>query len=239
MSLASPCSSGSCSRTKDPISDSSRWSVTAAAVFGAALGSKILFWFEDPRLTSVHRHDTLYLLSGKTLVGALIGGLLAVEAMKSLIGERHATGDLLAPSLALGIAIGRVDASSPAWRTILTASLLRCRGESILRRSVAAPHPALRIDLQPMSFRFLVANAHASPQVGRCFSGFHGVLLFLAIGNRLPEARDSLRRTFQYSVGLRRYACLLRAGYSPLDSRQHSVASRSCRRDTIGSATRT
>jgi phosphatidylglycerol:prolipoprotein diacylglycerol transferase len=82
--------------------------MTAAAVFGAALGSKILFWFEDPRLTSVHRHDPLYLLSGKTLVGALIGGLLAVEAMKSLIGERHATGDLLAPSLALGIAIGRV-----------------------------------------------------------------------------------------------------------------------------------
>jgi phosphatidylglycerol:prolipoprotein diacylglycerol transferase len=96
------------SRIEDPISDSSRWSVTAAAIVGAAVGSKILFWFEDPRLAIVHWHDPLYLLSGKTLVGALIGGLLAVEAMKSLIGERHSTGDLLAPPLALGIAIGRV-----------------------------------------------------------------------------------------------------------------------------------
>jgi phosphatidylglycerol---prolipoprotein diacylglyceryl transferase len=47
-------------------------------------------------------------MGGKTVVGALIFGLVAVELMKRYIGVRESTGDLYAIPLALGIAIGRI-----------------------------------------------------------------------------------------------------------------------------------
>jgi phosphatidylglycerol---prolipoprotein diacylglyceryl transferase len=47
-------------------------------------------------------------MGGKTIVGALIFGLISVELMKRYIGVRESTGDLYAIPLALGIAIGRI-----------------------------------------------------------------------------------------------------------------------------------
>jgi phosphatidylglycerol---prolipoprotein diacylglyceryl transferase len=92
----------------DAVSDATRWSVITAGVAGAAIGSRILFWFEDPRLTAAHWHDAVYLMSGKTIVGGLIGGLFAVELVKRQIGEKSSTGDLFAAPIALGLAIGRI-----------------------------------------------------------------------------------------------------------------------------------
>jgi phosphatidylglycerol---prolipoprotein diacylglyceryl transferase len=92
----------------DSVSDASRWTVITAAVAGAALGSRVLYWFEDPTLTFVHWRDPAYLFGGKTIVGALIGGLFAVELAKRLAGETRSTGDLFAAPIALGIAIGRI-----------------------------------------------------------------------------------------------------------------------------------
>jgi prolipoprotein diacylglyceryltransferase len=92
----------------DPVAIPLRWAAVAAAVAGAALGSKLLFWLEDPRLTLQNLHNPAYLIGGKTIVGALIGGLITVELMKRYIGLRTSTGDLYAIPLAVGIAIGRV-----------------------------------------------------------------------------------------------------------------------------------
>ena len=47
-------------------------------------------------------------MGGKTIVGALIFGLISVELFKRYIGVRQSTGDLYAIPLALGIAIGRI-----------------------------------------------------------------------------------------------------------------------------------
>lgn len=80
----------------------------AAAVAGAALGSKLLFCLEDPKLTWHNLHNPAYLMGGKTIVGALAFGLVSVELMKRYIGLRQSTGDLYAIPLALGIAIGRI-----------------------------------------------------------------------------------------------------------------------------------
>jgi phosphatidylglycerol:prolipoprotein diacylglycerol transferase len=82
--------------------------VIAAAVAGAALGSKLLFWFEDPELTWHNLHNLAYFVGGKTIVGALVFGLISVELMKRYIGVHQSTGDLYAIPLALGIAIGRI-----------------------------------------------------------------------------------------------------------------------------------
>jgi prolipoprotein diacylglyceryltransferase len=80
----------------------------AAAVAGAALGSKVLYWLEDPRATLQNLHNPAYLIGGKTIVGALIGGVITVEAMKRYIGLRISTGDLYSIPLAVGIAVGRI-----------------------------------------------------------------------------------------------------------------------------------
>jgi phosphatidylglycerol:prolipoprotein diacylglycerol transferase len=95
-------------RRGDAIDDANRSWVIAAAAFGAALGSKLLNWFEDPRLTLQKLGDPASLLGGKTVVGALIGGLFAVEWAKKRLGISGRTGDLFALPLCVGIAIGRI-----------------------------------------------------------------------------------------------------------------------------------
>jgi phosphatidylglycerol:prolipoprotein diacylglycerol transferase len=84
-----------------------RWVILAAIVGGFA-GSRILSAFEDPIFLADHRFEPRLLLGGKTIVGGLIGGLIAVESIKRLRGIRVATGDLLALPLVVGIAIGRI-----------------------------------------------------------------------------------------------------------------------------------
>jgi len=82
--------------------------VVAAAIGGAAVGSRVLYWLENPALTLARWHDVSYLLGGKTIVGGLIGGWIAVEVAKRALGITSRTGDLFAVPLAVAIAIGRI-----------------------------------------------------------------------------------------------------------------------------------
>lgn len=96
-------------RRGDPIDDSTRWTVIAAAAVGAAIGSKVLFWLEEPGLTLAWvRTDPAMLMGGKTIVGGLLGGTIAVELAKRVAGERRSTGDLFVIPLCIGIAVGRI-----------------------------------------------------------------------------------------------------------------------------------
>jgi len=95
-------------RFRDPLATPLRWAVLAAAVVGASLGSKVLFWLEDPRLSWHNLQNPADLVGGKTIVGALAVGLLFVELTKRYIGLKQSTGDLYAIPLAVGIAIGRI-----------------------------------------------------------------------------------------------------------------------------------
>jgi len=92
----------------DVIPEGTRWTVIAAAVAGAAIGARLLNALTAPPQDLLHWHALAPYLAGKTIVGALIGGLAAVELTKRIVGERHSTGDLFAAPLALGIAIGRI-----------------------------------------------------------------------------------------------------------------------------------
>lgn len=95
-------------RTGDVVNFEQRMWVVAAAIVGAALGSKILNWFTDPQLLILNWNNPYFLMGGKTVVGGLIGGLFAVEWMKQRIGVTARTGDLFAVPLAAGLMIGRV-----------------------------------------------------------------------------------------------------------------------------------
>jgi prolipoprotein diacylglyceryltransferase len=95
-------------RAGDLINDEERWWVIAAAAVGAVVGSKLLYLGENLSLTLQHSGDPAFLLGGKTIVGALIGGLAAVEWMKKRMKITRRTGDLFALPLCIGIAIGRI-----------------------------------------------------------------------------------------------------------------------------------
>lgn len=93
---------------RDSLSDATRFTVITAAALGAVLGSKILVWLQHPLETWAHGEDPNAWFAGKTIVGGLLGGLLAVEWAKRRLGEQRRTGDLFVLPLCLGMAIGRV-----------------------------------------------------------------------------------------------------------------------------------
>jgi phosphatidylglycerol:prolipoprotein diacylglycerol transferase len=95
-------------RAGDVVVPPTRWWIVAAAILGGALGSRLLYWLEDPAQTLARLDDPAFLLGGKTVVGGLIGGLIGVELTKKILGVSSRTGDLFALPLAVGIAIGRI-----------------------------------------------------------------------------------------------------------------------------------
>src|SRR4029453_18447514 len=94
------------------------------AIVGGGGGRRGLFWLENPAETLAHWNDPIFLFGGKTIVGGLIGGLIAVELEKRWAGLTRRTGDLFALPLAVGIAIGRIGCflSGLADRTFGTPS---------------------------------------------------------------------------------------------------------------------
>jgi prolipoprotein diacylglyceryltransferase len=89
----------------DHLDDVARGWVLVAAVLGGALGAKLLYWLSDP----VHAlADPAVAMGGKSVVGGLIGALVAVEWTTRRLGVTRATGDLFVFPLLLGIAIGRI-----------------------------------------------------------------------------------------------------------------------------------
>jgi len=93
----------------DIISDDRRWWIIAAAAIGALLGSRVLGVLEYAPIHGF-RVQQLFAFTGggKTIVGGLLGGWLAVEIIKRLAHIRSRTGDLFAVPLCIGIAIGRI-----------------------------------------------------------------------------------------------------------------------------------
>jgi prolipoprotein diacylglyceryltransferase len=78
------------------------------AILGAALGAKIAYWLYDPVYAFAGFPDWVHLLQGKSIIGALLGGLAGVEIAKKLDGVRGSTGDAFVWPLMLGMAIGRI-----------------------------------------------------------------------------------------------------------------------------------
>jgi prolipoprotein diacylglyceryltransferase len=97
-----------CRRRGDIVDSSARSSVLVAAILGAAAGSKLLAWLEDPAALMANVASWQMWLGAKTIVGGLLGGTLAVEWTKARLGITSRTGDLFAVPISIGIAIGRV-----------------------------------------------------------------------------------------------------------------------------------
>ena len=82
--------------------------VGVGAIVGAALGAKLSYWLDDPLTAFQNFPDPRHLLEGKSIIGALLGGLLGVELCKKIAGVRQSTGDAFVLPLTIGMCIGRV-----------------------------------------------------------------------------------------------------------------------------------
>jgi len=78
----------------------------ACTLFGAAAGAVLLHALAS--LSWVAGQGAAGWISGKSVLGALLGGTLGTEAGKALTGWRTPTGDAWVPALAAGLVIGRL-----------------------------------------------------------------------------------------------------------------------------------
>ncbi len=95
-------------RLGDPLPEDRRWILIAATAVGALVGSRLLGLLEQAPQAGFHWDEFLTPGGGKTIVGGLLGGWLAVEIAKRLLGIRARSGDLFALPLCVGIAVGRI-----------------------------------------------------------------------------------------------------------------------------------
>jgi len=79
-----------------------------AAFIGGALGAKLPIWIFHYREIFLPVFNMTAFLSGRTVVGGIVGGWIAVEIEKRRLGIKQKTGDIFAPALALGESIGRI-----------------------------------------------------------------------------------------------------------------------------------
>lgn len=89
-------------------SDERLWWVAVGALLGGAVFARVSVSWRylarepDPSLAG------LWLYGGKTVLGGLAGAYLGALVAKRLVGIRWSTGDLFAPAVCLGLAIGRI-----------------------------------------------------------------------------------------------------------------------------------
>jgi prolipoprotein diacylglyceryltransferase len=94
------------SRQKLEISSDHKRFLSLAALLGAFIGAKLPFLLErDWTGLSPWTH---WLSDGKTVLGGIFGGYIAVELTKAWLGVRQGTGDAFAVPIAAGLSIGRI-----------------------------------------------------------------------------------------------------------------------------------
>jgi prolipoprotein diacylglyceryltransferase len=131
--------------------------IIAGGLIGAAILAQwgLVFRYvqqaDEPTLAGFLR------FGGRTVLGGLAGGYAGVVLTKKLIGYRRATGDLFAPGVALGMAIGRIGcflAERPGTVTSVPWAV-RVPADAALR----IPHCPACLTGEPMHPSFLYESA--------------------------------------------------------------------------------
>lgn len=80
----------------------------AGGLVGGALGMRATSFLRDPSAVVDAGFLTVWQYGAKSVLGGLTGAYLGVVVAKRLVGYRVRTGDVFAPAVALGMAVGRV-----------------------------------------------------------------------------------------------------------------------------------
>ena len=95
-------------RQPDKISADNRIWILIGAMTGALVGSRLVGGLENPAEMLQAPNKLWYFYQNKTILGGLLGGLLGVEGIKKIIGERYSSGDLLTFPILGALLIGRI-----------------------------------------------------------------------------------------------------------------------------------
>ena len=95
-------------RHSDGINRTNRIWIIIAATLGAVLGARIVGSLELAYEWKITTEKLEYFWGNKTVLGGLLGGMLSIELVKKIIGEKRSSGDLIAFPLMLGMIIGRI-----------------------------------------------------------------------------------------------------------------------------------
>lgn len=82
--------------------------IAFGAIVGGILGAKILEWIINYDVLIANFTNIDVIFSGRTVMGGLIGGIIGAKIAKKITGIKGKRGNLFAPGVALGIAIGRI-----------------------------------------------------------------------------------------------------------------------------------
>lgn len=94
-------------RSEKKYNDNTIFIFAAALIFGI-IGAKIPILISNYKLILDDPTNIVLYLSGRTVVGGLIGGTLGVIFIKKSLNIKERRGNLIAPAAAIGIGIGRI-----------------------------------------------------------------------------------------------------------------------------------
>jgi phosphatidylglycerol:prolipoprotein diacylglycerol transferase len=186
--------------------------IYVAALAGAFLGAKIIYLLAEGWLYWNDPNRWLILATGKSILGALLGGYAAVEFAKYILRYPFVTGDWFATIVPLSIVIGRIGcqlhgcclgvACNPAWYTVtdtrgqprwpavpleILFNFIAAATLFTLRRQKILPGQHFHLYLMAYGlFRFAHEFARETPRLAGPFSGYalsaFAVFLLGAIG---------------------------------------------------------
>jgi prolipoprotein diacylglyceryltransferase len=85
--------------------------ISMAALLGAGIGARLITAWERPDFWVAYASLPLTQaleVSGKSIIGAIVGGYLAITLTKRVLGYRRSTGDAYVLALPIATAIGRI-----------------------------------------------------------------------------------------------------------------------------------
>jgi len=82
--------------------------IAIGALLGGAIGAKVFEFIINYNFVLANINNPSVLLSGRTITGGLIGGAIGAILTKKYFGIKEKRGNLFAPAIALGVAIGRL-----------------------------------------------------------------------------------------------------------------------------------
>lgn len=194
----------------------------AAGTIGGTIGSMLPLWAYHLWLSRTQPLAVSQILSGRTVVGGLIGGWIVIEAAKKVLKIDHKTGDAFAPAIALGLAIGRIGcllngccygiASTLPWAVDFGDGILRHPTQIysalfdlglfiflwISRKRITKEGDLFKRFLYLFCiFRFAIEFIRVSPRVFLGLSGFQwatlAIIVYLLPGDIVSFARRSIR----------------------------------------------
>ena len=180
--------------------------IYVAALVSAFLGAKIVYLAAEGWMYWHSPDRWMIWATGKTILGALLGGYAGVELAKKLTGYAQPTGDWFALIAPVGIVLGRVGCllhgcclggeCAPHWWTLRDAhgvarwpavsaeiafNVLAVAAAFILRRRGTLPGQHFHLYLIGYGlFRFAHEFLRATPRVGSVFTGYHLAALAVA-----------------------------------------------------------